>query len=115
MVKAAYDRSYVANLSQPFASKPFVIETTIDGLEFYFWLTENWTCSLKCIILYLLLLVYLKNLMKNKEAFVLRGLMLCWNLNLALFSTLGAIRLVPELARILLTDGGFHTLNCDVR
>ena len=74
MVKAAYDRSYVANLSQPFASKAFAIEKTIDGLEFYFWLSENWMCSLKCISLLLpTFAVSLEKLDENQAGICIQG------------------------------------------
>ena len=81
----------------------------------YPWFEQNWTWSLYCVAAYLLIIAALRIWMKNRGELRLQLLFALWNVGLALFSTLGAVRIVPELARLLLMDNGLHNSICDTR
>jgi hypothetical protein len=62
--------------------------------------------------LYLLLCYFGPKIMKDRKAFDLRYPLAAWNLALSLFSTMGAIRMVPETLRIVTTKT-FEESICD--
>ena len=53
--------------------------------------------------------------MDGRKRFELRRLLALWNIGLSVFSLVGAIRLIPEMFRILNEDNGFHKSICDLR
>ena len=105
----------LGNLSLPFAEEPLAFEKAISGPAFGVWLQSNWSTSLYFIALYLLLLGSLWKWMEKRQRFEIQGLLALWNVSLAVFSALGAIRLIPELFRILGEEDGFHKSICDLR
>lgn len=60
------------------------------------WMSRNWSKSLYYAFAYIVVIFALKRIMKNRERFDLRGALVGWNLALAVFSALGAIRVWPE-------------------
>lgn len=90
------------SLVQSFEGK-FVYE---EGRAF---LERNYHVPLIAIAAYLTLLTIGTKLMSSRKAFELKPLLLAWNISLAVFSILGAIRSIPELYHVLTTQGFYHS------
>ena len=104
------------NSSLPwYALVPFTFEANFDRQAAHLWMKNNWTTSFYYIAVYLTSLVALTRWMQNRKRFELKGLLVLWNLGLAVFSVFGTLRLVPELFRILRQENGFHDSICDAR
>ena len=98
-----------------FAETPFGFEKRLDRRQFYRWLNENWSLSLYFVGIYLLVIAGLSRWMRQKKRYEVKGLLVFWNLGLALFSIFASVRLIPEFVRILSDQGGCHKSICDIR
>ena len=78
----------------------------------YTWMNKWWWLSIVYSIIYVILIYYGRSLMESRERFTLRVPLILWNLGLALFSTFGMIRCVPEMLYSLNKDGLKYTI-CD--
>lgn len=58
---------------------------------------DNPIIPIIAVVLYGILIVYGQNYFRNREPWNLRGTLAMWNLSLAIFSFIGAFRLVPQM------------------
>ena len=84
----------------------------LDGVEASFsiddsvkWMEKYWTATLYIAVLYVILVLAVRYWMKDKPAYSLHSALLAWNIGLAVFSTLGAITLLPSLIDTIRKDG----------
>lgn len=78
----------------------------------YAWMNQWWWLSIVYSIIYVILIYYGRALMESRERFTLRLPLILWNLGLALFSSFGMIRCLPEMFFSLATRGLKFTI-CD--
>jgi elongation of very long chain fatty acids protein 6 len=78
------------------------------------WSNEIKSSSLLCSFIYVVLVFTGQWLMKNRPAFNLRMPLIAWNIGLAVFSIVGAIRTIPELVDSVLFNGFVHSI-CNSR
>lgn len=78
----------------------------------YKWMNQWWWLSIVYSIIYVILIYYGRSLMESRERFTLRVPLILWNLGLALFSTFGMIRCLPEMVYSLHKQGLQFTI-CD--
>lgn len=76
------------------------------------WFMANWTHSFVYCALYLLAIVVGQRLMRHRERFDLRWLLVAWSGTLAIGSIMGAIRGVHELAYVFFNRGLYYSV-CD--
>jgi len=77
------------------------------------WMWDHWHWSIYASVAYMTIVFLGQILMRNHEPFKLRGLLTFWNVFLAVFSTAGFLRSVPELVvSVVIDDGGFHKSVC---
>lgn len=74
------------------------------------WIDKNWKLCFTYSFLYVFLIFIGQRLMKNREKFHLYRPLIAWNLVLAIFSFLGAIRTVPHFIHILRYKGIVHSV-----
>ena len=99
----------------PFATKPYFFEELWDRKAAYEWMNENWTQSFYWVGAYLIVIAGLTKWMENKERYQMRNLLIGWNAFLAISSTIGSIRVLPEFLRILTLENGYYTSICDIK
>ena len=87
------------------------LEANFDTTKWVKIMHENWSISFYFCAVYLVLVYGLRAWMKNRERFELRGLLVVWNLALAIFSIVGAMRSYPDLADTL-QQVGFRSSVC---
>jgi len=69
------------------------------------WMQDNWAHSFTLSLLYVALIYAGQRAMRHRPAYNLRGLLIGWNLALALFSILGCVRFVPDFMHVLWNHG----------
>lgn len=87
----------LVELSSGFNTSFLLPFETVDELQFYRWMTVNWTLSIWFSILYVIVIFTGKHLMEKRQRFEIRGPLAIWNIFLAIFSILGAFRMNQEL------------------
>ena len=87
--------------------KFFSPESTQDQLTIF---KSGWYKCFSYIFLYIVLVHLGRYLMKSREKYDMRNLLISWNISLAIFSILGTIRIVPEFIYILKTKGIDHSI-----
>ena len=70
----------------------------IAGLE---WIERNWTLSLWCSVIYVIVIFGGKYFMDNRPPFELRRILAVWSATNAAFSILGTARVLPELLYVI--------------
>ena len=99
-----------------FVERPLIFETNSGYLDYWLpWFRQNWSTAFLYVAIYLLVIAILKRYMENKEKFELQSTIAAWNFALAIFSILGTVRTLPELVRLLSSDGGFRRSACDAK
>ena len=78
----------------------------------YAFMKQKWHYSVYISIVYIIVILGLKQWMKTRDAYNLRLPMALWSTCLAFFSILGVIRCLPEFITILSTKG-FTASFCD--
>ena len=73
------------------------------------WTDSNWSIPILSSILYLFLVYFGKQWMKNREAFNLKRPLMLWNLATAVFSILGASVCVPSVVNSTIEKGFIYT------
>ena len=63
---------------------------------FSMWIGENWSLSIWCAAVYLLVIYSGRSFMEKRPKFDIRPALVLWNTILAIFSIFGAARTVPE-------------------
>lgn len=71
---------------------------------------KYWKVVFLILGLYFFAIHYGVKLMNKRERFTLRRELFCWNLSLAIFSIIGAVRTVPELLSTLQNHGVHYTI-----
>lgn len=77
------------------------------------WIDDRWMLVLQICTIYVLSIFGIQRAMKNRRPFELFIPLNAWNLLLAVFSTIGAIRLSPEFFGVLFNNG-FRASYCDL-
>lgn len=101
----------VWNYTVPATIEPYWFEKC-DLHERMEWFLENWTLCIKASVLYILMIVFLKNFMKDRPAYKLTGLLFVWNICHATYSIAAFSRTLPELLWILRQPEGFYRSIC---
>jgi elongation of very long chain fatty acids protein 6 len=78
----------------------------------YNWMNKWWWLSIVYSIIYVILIYYGRALMESRERFEVRVPLILWNVGLAVFSTFGMIRCLPEMIYSLNKYGLQFTI-CD--
>ena len=73
------------------------------------WTNNNWSIPIISSILYLVLIYFGKQWMKNREPFDLKGPLFMWNSAIAIFSIMGASVCVPALISSVREKGFVYT------
>lgn len=92
--------------------KELSVEKDFDAIASASWSDEHLIIPVVGSIAYMVLLINGREYMKDKKPQVYRWVLIVWNLSLALFSTVGAWRMIPFIAGHLKQDDGFHILAC---
>lgn len=82
----------------------------LDELHFYRWLRTNWSLSITCSVVYVIVIFGVREFMKRRPPFELRIPLILWNSGLAIFSIFGAYRMNQELLWVLSKHGLEHSL-----
>ena len=88
----------------------FALEEDFDDEQIFYWIKENWTLSIWFSAIYLILIFGGKYLMKDRPPFTIRPALTIWNTFLAIFSTLGAARTIPETVFVLQNYGWKYSI-----
>jgi len=99
-------------LPPPYTSNMFSFEASFDKETGRRFVDDMKHVSAICSVVYVILLFCGRRYMSSRAPFVLRRLLVVWNLSLAGFSLFGAVRTVPELWHSLYYHGWAHSL-CD--
>ncbi|CAH1272722.1 ELOVL6 [Branchiostoma lanceolatum] len=89
----------------PSVVPPFEFEERFDAAGFHRWFRARWWWSAVFSAAYVLLVFGGRRLMRHREPFRLRLPLVLWNCGLAVFSTLGALRVNSTLFHIILQKG----------
>ena len=100
-----FNYSFFLPLERNFESKEYVNSLRL-------WMIENWSKSIIYAFVYIFAIFIGKAYMTNKQKYELRGLLTVWNVLLAVFSAIGAIRVLPELT-FSIKNRGFDYSICD--
>jgi elongation of very long chain fatty acids protein 6 len=73
------------------------------------WMSDNWYLSIVYSLFYVIIIFGGQQYMKNRQKYDLRKALVAWNLSLAVFSVLGAIRMWPEFIYGLTNHGVQYT------
>lgn len=65
------------------------------------WIEDHLSLAVQSCIIYLVMILALQRVMKNKAGLKLRPVLILWNLFLAIFSIMGMTRTMPEYLRAL--------------
>ncbi|XP_035683562.1 elongation of very long chain fatty acids protein 6-like [Branchiostoma floridae] len=90
----------MASLNESDIPFPFPLtqfEAGVDAVSLQRWFKTIWPWCFPCSAAYVLLVFGGRRLMRAREPFRLRLPLVLWNLAMALFSTVGALRYVPPL------------------
>lgn len=90
-----------------FERKYYILSYTKGSLQ---WMRSNWWLSIVYSIFYIALVYFGQRLMKNREKFHLYRSLIAWNIILAVFSILGAIRFLPNFFTVLYNKGFVHSI-----
>jgi elongation of very long chain fatty acids protein 6 len=74
------------------------------------WTEEHWSVAIIAVLAYGTLISYGPKYMMDKKAFELKFPLAIWNILLAVFSWIGALRTVPYLVHILMTKDYYGTV-----
>ena len=74
------------------------------------WMSQNWHLSIVYSVIYILAIFSGQHWMKSRPKFDLRRALIAWNMVLALFSIMGAVRIWPEFIRTLSEHGIEHSI-----
>jgi len=85
-----------------------MVGTPIANMKY--WMMDNYEVPIISCIVYLMLIFGLQIIMKDREEFKLRGLLIIWNWILAIFSMVGAYFVIPEI----IVEVGIHGVHSDM-
>ena len=88
------------------------LEKLIDLPIWIVWMHSSTMFSVYVVIAYLLTIYLGQIVMRNRQAFVLKGSLCTWNTFLAIFSFFGALRTVPGLMHSFAQENGFYSAVC---
>lgn len=99
-------------LNSPNYSFIFSFENEYNHKTTINWLHHNWTWSIYLSFAYLVLILSLRKFMSTRSALNTKPGLIVWNTILAIFSTLGAARSLPEFVYGIKEIGLHHSI-CD--
>lgn len=102
---SGYWQPFVFNFETVFLNQSFA-NAFLEQLDKWWWL------SIVLSIIYVCLVFYGTSLMKNRKPYETRTSLIMWNVSLAIFSSLGAIRSVPCMLYSLKYESLYITI-CD--
>lgn len=88
----------------------FSFEKDFDPDAFHVWTLTNWNLSITYSIVYVFAIFTTQYMMKNRTRFELKWPLAFWSGFLAVFSVAGAIRTLPELIKVLQTEGWYSSM-----
>jgi elongation of very long chain fatty acids protein 6 len=100
-----FNYTFVLPLERNFESKEYVNSLRL-------WMISNWSNSILYAIAYIISIFIGQAYMNNKQKYELRTSLALWNILLGLFSTIGAIRVIPELIHSIINNGIEYSI-CD--
>jgi elongation of very long chain fatty acids protein 6 len=98
-----YDYNFVLFFERKFYNETFKIH----GQR---WLQSNWSVSIGYSAIYILAVLIGQKLMQKREKFHLYRSLIAWNIVLAMFSIVGAVRFLPNFVKIFYLKGLEHTI-----
>ena len=105
---SVYEKPYQLHINHQMTTE---FEETIDPMDFHRWVVDNFHRYVYLMVSSYLLIVFgLKRWMSNRKPLELRIPLIVWNTLLAIFSTIGACRTVPEVIAIWRAEGFEGTL-----
>lgn len=100
---------WVYDDSQTFESFQF---ERIDPFYWHKVIDDNWKLSYYAIFLYIITIFGLREYMRNRPAFELKGPLFVWNLSLGIFSVMGFARIAPGFIHTLSQPNGLYNSIC---
>jgi hypothetical protein len=97
-----YDYKFVLDIEKPYFDKRFR-DLRSD------WMYKNWHYSIYFSLVYIVLIFLGQAFMKNRERFTLQKPLIIWNLFLAIFSFVGAVRFADHMIYIWSKYGLEHS------
>ena len=83
-----------------------LFENGYNHTEAELWMRDNWkSIGLPSTIFYVFMIMTGRAMMRDRPAYSLRWLLVLWNMALALFSIIGALKVVPVMVNIAATRG----------
>jgi elongation of very long chain fatty acids protein 6 len=110
LIKMKTDIYQSANGEGSIVSKLLFFEREFDADGIQQWSEETKSLSVWFSAIYILLIFGGQHYMKDRQAFNLRLPLITWNIMLAVFSLVGAIRTVPELLDSVTQHGWSHSV-----
>ena len=109
-MEASINQNHIVgnNFSQSLFDLSF--ETNFDEPSFFKWMTSNWTQCFWYSLVYVTAIFIGKRVMKEKERFEIRVLLVLWSAGLAAFSILGALRTLPEMVYVIREHGWEYSM-----
>jgi len=107
------------NLTYNKDTRMWNFERNFDTFAARKWINNNWEWPVGAAVAYVLAVFLGQKLMHSKERFTLRTTLISWNMLLAIFSIIGAMRTVPRVVEICARKGifsswdGFTDTMCD--
>jgi len=98
-----YSSKYLFYYEKKFFDEKYIASKQI-------WMHDNWHMSIVYAVAYIVVIFAGQAYMKSRLKFELRRALIAWNLLLALFSTMGAIRIWPEFIRTISHQGVEHSI-----
>ncbi|RWS23804.1 elongation of very long chain fatty acids protein 6-like protein [Leptotrombidium deliense] len=86
-------------------------ELTFDVKYWLKWHNDYWSISIVLSAMYVFACIAGQKWMESRKPYNLRSMLSLWSFVLAVFSIMGACKMVPELLSVLLNDG-FHASVC---
>lgn len=83
----------------------FPFEEEFEVKDYTGWMKVNWWHSIVWTSTYVAAIHLVQHWMRCREKYDLRRVLVMWNIFLAVFSTLGALRTVPEMIHLLYNYG----------
>lgn len=78
------------------------------------WVDGYWTSCFFFAAIYLAAIPLGRRWMSSRARYELRGPLVCWNVFLAVFSMIGAVRTIPEIVHVTKNIGLYYSV-CDPR
>ena len=92
------------------ATPLFQMEASFNESTFYSWLAEHETAPYAASIVYAVSIIAIKQHLETRTSYDLRYWLAAWSAALAIFSIMGTVRIGPQLAQAIYTQGWSATM-----